>query len=75
MTEPSRFASVGAILRPTGGSQVRGADHLALRQLSIGHVLASLHLVGVVSDTHGLIRPEAIDALRGSELIVHCGVI
>jgi uncharacterized protein len=29
--------------------------------------------VGVISDTHGLLRPEAIDALRGSELIVHAG--
>jgi putative phosphoesterase len=54
---------------------VRSADRLALRQLSIGDVLASLHLVGVVSDTHGVIRPEALDALRDSELIVHCGDI
>lgn len=46
-----------------------------LGQLSVGHVLGSLHLVGVVSDTHGLIRPEALDALRDSELIVHCGDI
>src|SRR5262245_6966249 len=29
--------------------------------------------VGVISDTHGLLRPEATDALRGSELIVHAG--
>ena len=27
----------------------------------------------MISDTHGLIRPEAIDRLRGSDLIVHCG--
>jgi putative phosphoesterase len=30
-------------------------------------------LVGVISDTHGLLRPEAIEALHGSELIVHAG--
>lgn len=30
-------------------------------------------LIGVISDTHGLLRPEALDALRGSELIVHAG--
>jgi hypothetical protein len=30
-------------------------------------------LVGVISDTHGLLRPEALDALAGSELIVHAG--
>ena len=29
--------------------------------------------VGVISDTHGLLRPEAIDALRGSDLILHGG--
>lgn len=30
-------------------------------------------IVGVISDTHGLMRPEALEALRGSELIVHAG--
>jgi putative phosphoesterase len=29
--------------------------------------------VGVISDTHGLVRPEAIEALRDSELIIHAG--
>ena len=29
--------------------------------------------VGVISDTHGLMRPEALAALRGSDLIVHAG--
>jgi uncharacterized protein len=33
------------------------------------------HLVGLISDTHGLIRPEALDALRDSEMIIHCGDI
>jgi putative phosphoesterase len=32
-------------------------------------------LIGVISDTHGLVRPEAIDALRGLELILHAGDI
>lgn len=30
-------------------------------------------VVGVISDTHGLLRPEAVSALRGSDLIVHAG--
>ena len=29
--------------------------------------------VGVVSDTHSLVRPEAIRALQGVDLIVHAG--
>jgi uncharacterized protein len=32
-------------------------------------------LIGVISDTHGLMRPEAVDALSGVELIVHAGDI
>jgi putative phosphoesterase len=31
--------------------------------------------VGLISDTHGLLRPEAVEFLRGSELIIHCGDI
>jgi hypothetical protein len=30
-------------------------------------------IVGVISDTHGLLRPEAVAALRGSDCIVHAG--
>jgi putative phosphoesterase len=30
-------------------------------------------VVGVIADTHGLLRPEALAALRGSDLIVHAG--
>src|SRR5438132_146009 len=33
------------------------------------------HVVGVISDTHGLVRPEAIEKLCGCDLIVHCGDI
>jgi uncharacterized protein len=29
--------------------------------------------IGVISDTHGLLRPEALRAMRGSALIVHAG--
>ena len=29
--------------------------------------------VGLISDTHGLLRREALEALRGSELILHAG--
>lgn len=29
--------------------------------------------IGLISDTHGLLRPEAVEALRGSELILHAG--
>jgi len=30
-------------------------------------------IVGVISDTHGLLRPEAKAALAGSDLIIHAG--
>ena len=31
--------------------------------------------IGVVSDTHGVLRPEALERLRGVERIVHAGDI
>jgi hypothetical protein len=30
-------------------------------------------VIGVISDTHGLLRPEAVEALRGSDAIIHAG--
>src|SRR5256885_5838400 len=29
--------------------------------------------VGVISDTHGLLRPQALAALKGSDYIIHAG--
>ena len=29
--------------------------------------------VGVLADTHGLLRPETLDALAGCELLIHAG--
>jgi len=31
--------------------------------------------IGLISDTHGLLRPEALALLRGSDFIVHAGDI
>ena len=32
-----------------------------------------MKIVGLISDTHGLLRPEAVAALQGSETIIHAG--
>lgn len=32
-----------------------------------------MRIIGVISDTHGLLREEALEALAGSELILHAG--
>src|SRR5438067_13148286 len=32
-------------------------------------------LIGVISDTHGLLRPEVLQAFKGVRLIVHAGDI
>ena len=31
--------------------------------------------IGLISDTHGLLRPQALDALQGSDHIIHAGDI
>ncbi len=33
----------------------------------------SVHLIGLISDTHGLVRPAVHDALKGVELMLHAG--
>ena len=30
-------------------------------------------MIGLISDTHGLLRPEALRALEGSDVIIHAG--
>lgn len=35
--------------------------------------MKSPSIIGVISDTHGLLRPEAIAALQGVEHIIHAG--
>lgn len=32
-------------------------------------------VIGVISDTHGLVRPEALQALEGADLLIHAGDI
>jgi putative phosphoesterase len=34
---------------------------------------ANVGVIGLISDTHGLLRPEALRALGGSDLIIHAG--
>ena len=34
---------------------------------------ADRHVIGLVSDTHGMVRPQLFDALAGVELILHAG--
>jgi uncharacterized protein len=41
----------------------------------MAHPKTDATVVGLVSDTHGLLRPEALAALRGSDYIVHAGDI
>lgn len=37
--------------------------------------IGEVHRIGIISDTHGMVRPEALDALLGSETIIHAGDI
>jgi putative phosphoesterase len=34
-----------------------------------------VEVIGLISDTHRLVRPQALDALRGVDLIIHAGDI
>jgi putative phosphoesterase len=41
----------------------------------VNRVRIPVTTIGVISDTHGLLRPEALPALRGSDYIIHAGDI
>lgn len=34
-----------------------------------------MHKIGIISDTHGMLRPEVMEVLQGSEVIFHAGDI
>ena len=34
-----------------------------------------MHRIGIISDTHGLLRPEVAEILQGCEAILHGGDI
>ncbi len=42
---------------------------------SIGGHLSTAIRIGLISDTHDLLRPQAINFLRGSDFIIHAGDI
>lgn len=35
--------------------------------------MEAIHRIGLISDTHGLVRPDVFSALEGVELILHAG--
>ena len=35
--------------------------------------MSTVGTIGLISDTHGLMRPEALAAMQGSDLIIHAG--
>ena len=39
----------------------------------LGQDLPASYRIGVIADTHGLLRPSALQALQGCDLIVHAG--
>ena len=45
------------------------------RQKLLAQTIVKSIRIGVLSDTHGLLRPEAVAALKGSDFIIHAGDI
>lgn len=41
----------------------------------VGHTATAPMRIGLISDTHGLLRPEVLAALEGSDRILHAGDI
>ena len=58
-------------LSPTYGATVRAVTHARFLNDSMSFVTSTdspdITTIGVISDTHGLLRPEALTALMGVE--------
>ena len=52
---------------------MRTAEKQTVENQTVENMSEREIIVGVISDTHGLLRPEAVAALRGSDLIIHAG--
>ena len=50
------------------------ARRVAKKLHALGYTVEKMR-IGVISDTHGLLRPEALVAFRGVDHILHCGDI
>jgi putative phosphoesterase len=55
----------------TESSPIKPTKQLRLAEADF----TGIHRIGIISDTHGLVRPETLEILRGSELIIHAGDI
>jgi uncharacterized protein len=60
------------VVAPVGRPPVPIGDRPAPAQI---RAVPTQTVIGVVSDTHGLVRPEALRLLRGVDRIVHAGDI
>lgn len=62
-------------LEPATRASCEPADYLQVHSLSTTNKLETEEAlkIGVISDTHGLMRPQALEALAGSDLILHAG--
>ncbi|HKY44097.1 MAG TPA: metallophosphoesterase family protein [Pyrinomonadaceae bacterium] len=48
---------------------------MGLERLTTRMGASGQKLIGVISDTHGLVRPQAVEALAGVDMILHAGDI
>lgn len=54
---------------------VTGLPTGSVRDLEMSDEMKRIYRIGVLSDTHGLLRPEAVKALHGMDRILHAGDI
>ncbi len=61
---------------PIFTEKLPGPERLLMRcgrAMAYERARRNCRFIGVISDTHGLIRPEAVTALKGSDLLIHAG--
>jgi uncharacterized protein len=71
---PQSFIARCSTTRPGGGPHSRSSRRSS-RHTKKSPVPDPEFTVGLISDTHGLLRPEALTTLAGSDFIIHAGDI
>jgi uncharacterized protein len=70
--EPAASELLIPVLKQPPGHQIAYNKYAAAQSEP---AIMSRTLIGVIADTHGLLRPEAVTALKHSEYIIHAGDI
>jgi putative phosphoesterase len=65
--------SIPTVLSNTMNTMNKTTNLMSTEFKKSDHIRSNSYTIGVISDTHGLLRPEVMKSFRGVDLILHAG--